>query len=152
STQIQVTFQNFTGSPAIVNHAGIGVWNGTLADTTATPVELTFGGGNHGFNIASAASITSDLVNLSGFTASDKLVVIIDMNSSGPGAIAYDNIPGFVAYYNSTPTAASYNVASPGAGYSSFNIDVGVTSIDVSGGIPAISGSLAVTEPADTMQ
>lgn len=112
-TQVRVTFTAGLAT-FILNNASIGISSGTTMITTATPVELLFGGVS-GFTILSGATITSDWVNLSGFTASDKLVVVMDYSvaggssstdqSGGAGADLWYLFGAFASYNSADPTA-----------------------------------------------
>lgn len=113
--QVRCTFKCATGSTFGADHCAIGISTGSASNTTATPVELTFAGA-HGFSLTSAQTITSDWVNLSGFTSSDKLIVIVDFSGTGGGANAFDGTSATPVYVSGSPTA-SYNAASP-AGFS----------------------------------
>src|SRR5882762_839333 len=78
--QVRVTLKA-SGSAALhTDHCSIGVLAGAQPNTVAVPVELTFSGAS-GFSILAGASITSDWVNFSGFTSSNKLIIIFDVNS-----------------------------------------------------------------------
>lgn len=111
--QVRVTFSTPGGSPAVVDHASIGIATGTLSNTTAAPVELTFSGG-HGFTFpaTSTPSIVSDWVNLPGFTSSNDLVVVMDLNATTGGGDYGANVTTSTGtmYFLS---GASYNVATP---------------------------------------
>ena len=112
-TQVRASFKSGSGGSLILNHASIGISTGTLANTTATPVELTFNGGSSGFSISANTTITSDWVNLS--ISSGATVVIIEDNSNTAGQfgtqIALGGGNGRY-YYAATGT---YNMATPGA-------------------------------------
>lgn len=109
--RVRATFQAGASGGLVAAHCSIGVFGGGFTQTTATPVELLFGGAS-GFSIAAGASITSDYVTLA-FTSADQLVAIIDETS------------GFIANNNGTATnalmeyglspKATYNVAVPAA-------------------------------------
>jgi hypothetical protein len=129
-TQVRCTFVSSNIHGLSTDHCSIGIWDGVAAqsDCTAAPVELTFGGGGHGFTISGAyESVTSDWVNLSGFTSSDKLVVIIDVSSTS----SYSMFSNFASsgIFSATASADSYNVQSPG--YSAGDGNVGVMLIEV---------------------
>jgi predicted secreted protein len=69
-------------------HISVGKWNGTanLSSTTATPIEVTFGSGGHGLNMAvGSADVWSDWINITSLTLNtgDKLVVILDTGAVG---------------------------------------------------------------------
>ena len=113
--QVRATFTGKAGSPTKVDHASIGIATGTGSNTTATPVELTFGGVS-GFTFPNGSTnIVSDWVNLSGFTSANKLVVIIDLDATtGGGDYAIDAAASGVTMFFFT--GATYNVASPSSG------------------------------------
>jgi hypothetical protein len=113
--QVRVTFKNGVGSTAICNNASIGISNGTTHNTTATPIELLFSG-LHGYTLASAASITSDWANLSGFTSSDKLVVDMDFVQTNALGCTTTGVTGAQQYFFDT-AGTYYNQAAP-AGFS----------------------------------
>jgi hypothetical protein len=115
-SQVQVTFTGKAGSTTVVDHASIGISTGTNSNTTTTPVELTFSGG-HGFTFPNGSTnITSDWVNLSGFTSSNKLVVIVDFDATtGGGDYGINTTTATATGYFFNP-GATYNVASPSGG------------------------------------
>ncbi len=129
--QVRVTFKaasnvstngNFT-----TNHCAIGISTqstaygpagGPLAlNTTAKPVELTFGGVS-GFNLtANGQTIVSDWINLSGFTTTNMLVVVMDWASTGGGdAFIGSGLSNAGLWY--LASAATYNVAAPTGSWS----------------------------------
>jgi len=110
-------------------NASIGISTGSTGDTTAIPVELLFGGLS-GFS--SAVNITSDWVNLSGFTSSDKLVVIIDFS----GSYLLDDVTasGTSMYY--AFSAPSYNQATPSGFGGPLAWDPGVALIETQSTTP----------------
>src|SRR5712664_4830438 len=69
--QIRATFKAASAATFKTDHCSIGI-SATEPGTTAVPTELLFSGA-HGFTISNGATITSDWVNFSGFTSSDKL-------------------------------------------------------------------------------
>lgn len=116
--QVRVTFHTPGGTSTVVDHASIGISTGTGTATTATPVELTFAGG-HGFTYGTtAASFVSDWVNLSGFTGSNKLVVIMDLNATTGGGDYSVNTSSTNATGTFYSASATWNVASPAGGTS----------------------------------
>lgn len=143
--QVRVTLILGGGGPAInLDHVAIGISTGTSSNTTATPVELTFSGasGITG-NALTSTTYVSDWVNLSGFTSSDKLVVITDFNATnGGGNYATDqsNANGTLyglagaSYNNATPTPSF----GPVANYSM----VALVETQAAGGSPALIAPL----------
>lgn len=104
--QVRVRFVSHSGLGWATTNVSIGIWTGVTMKTTATPVELLFSGSS-GFSIGSGSTITSDWVNLTGFTSSDKLVVVMDFTSSavsmrtGVTGVDLNYLFGAVASYNS---------------------------------------------------
>ena len=88
--QINASMQAGTGAGMTTTHCSVGISNGTASQTVATPVELTFSGGAHGFTISASGTITSDWVNFT-TTNGQALVVICDLNIGS--AYAY-NVTG----------------------------------------------------------
>src|SRR6185437_10235803 len=114
--QLRATFQ---AGPAGLScdHCSIGVSNGTVADCTAVPVELTFGGG-HGFNIAGNATIVSDWVTLAA-SGTPTFVVVMDTSASGNTDVAKVNPGGATLCYFDISEAGgwpSYNLQNGGNG------------------------------------
>jgi hypothetical protein len=108
--RVQVGFTAPSGAVCKVDHASVGVWNGTASQTKSVPNELLFAGVS-GFNIASRTIILSDFVALTDlWTLSDSLVVTVDIAASGGGGIAYSASNGDGAY---DKTGATYNLANP---------------------------------------
>jgi hypothetical protein len=133
--QVRVTFTGKAGSTTKIDHASIGIATGTGSNTTATPVELTFGGVS-GFTFPNGSTnIASDWVNLSGFTSANKLVVIIDFDATtGGGDYAIDAASGTATAFFFG--AATYNVASPAGGSQTNNYSV-VALVEVQAGAAA---------------
>jgi len=119
--QVRVTFQAAAnvGSAGnfAVNNASIGISTQTSGgtagayNTTATPVQLTFSASN-GFNISTnGATLTSDWVNLTGFTSTSILIVVMDCAATcGCAEDTVGNVNWSTWYSSSNP---SYNAASP---------------------------------------
>lgn len=127
--QVRVTFK----APAAgtkVDHASIGISTGSVGNTTATPVELTFSGA-HGFTLGANASIVSDWVNLSGFTSSDLLVVIFDQNAATGGNEATEADTCTVFFY---VASATYATATPATASGSILAVYGFTTIETQAG------------------
>jgi hypothetical protein len=125
--QVRATFQSASGGPLTAAHCSIGVWAGSgQAATTATPVELTFSGAS-GFAIATNSQITSDWVNLAGFTSSNKLVVIFDVGSSNN--LNRQWVTASYEYWSGGSN--SYNVASPSGLTDTTGVDEGIVSVEV---------------------
>ncbi len=112
----QVSFTCVAGGSWIADHASVGILTGTNWDTTATPVELTFSSGGHGFNVAATGqTIVSDEIDLgTPFTSSNKLVVIIDWNASNGASWLFGTAANCDAGYFTT-ASGGYNIASAGA-------------------------------------
>lgn len=118
--KVQVSLQSLnSGGTWVLTHAGVGIWTGTSADTTATPVELTFNGGQHGFNVAATGqTIVSDEIDLGvSFTLSNRLVVILDW---GANSAVYERTTAAANCAVTFASGASYNVAS---GYTNLGTD-----------------------------
>ena len=116
--QVRCTFQGSGSAAFSTNNCSIGISTGTNADTTATPVELLFSG-RSGFAIGANSQITSDWANLSGFTSSNLLVVIIDMAATNGNDGFNASIVGATGYYHAA--TASYNNATTPAGSGSLS-------------------------------
>lgn len=127
--QVRVSFRAASAATFKTDHASIGLSTGTLSNTTATPVELLFAGG-HGFTVSNGGTVTSDWVNLSGFTSSDKLVVIYDINAvAGSGANAQNiNSTGNTVFFQAA--SSSYNLAVAGFASSHVDLDSGIALIE----------------------
>lgn len=125
--QVRVTFVAPAAANFTLLHASIGISKlDSTGSTTATPVELLFTGA-HGFNITGGNTIVSDWANLSGFTGSDKLIVVVDVDGGGNGEISY--VIGSDTEYEKAATA-SYNVATV-AGYGTIGAAIGFSLIEV---------------------
>lgn len=123
--QVRATFKA-PAAGAKVNHAAIGVSTGSVGNTTATPVELTFAGA-HGFTLGANATIVSDWVNLSALST-DKLVVIFDEASTGAGGNeATEADTSTVFFYTAS---ATYNVATPATASGTIAAVYSVTTIE----------------------
>jgi hypothetical protein len=100
-TQIRVTFQPGSTNSLSILHASFGKWDTNLnySNTTATPIELKFGGAS-GFAGATTAQ-TSDWADLSGLDLStgDRIVVIYDV---APGTASTSS-----QRYNNAATGAT---------------------------------------------
>jgi hypothetical protein len=108
--KVQVGFQAPGAGTCKVDHASVGVWNGTASQTKSVPNELLFGGVS-GFTISNNATIFSDFVQLTdAWTTSDALVIMIDIAASGGGGVKYSAVNGDGAY---SKTGATYNAANP---------------------------------------
>lgn len=124
--QVRVTFSSPGLESLTLTHASIGIsLQNATGSTTAVPVELTFAGLS-GFDIPFGGTlITSDWVNLPGFTAADLLIVVEDVAAGGTGFISYE--PQFSEYEQAA--TASYNVATV-SGYTNGGATVGVVLIE----------------------
>lgn len=130
--QVRVTLKAGTGNTYVLAHVGIGIWSGTTMITTATPVELTFSGAS-GCSIPAGTTLTSDWVNLSGFTSSNSLVVIEDFNANTDASS--DQSSPNTMWFNFGDQ--SYNKADPtpdGGWGGSLSWVIGVTSIETQAG------------------
>lgn len=105
-TKIRVTMQAPTVGTTNVNNVGVGIRSGTTDDCTATPTEILFSGGGHGFSIATGATILSDETNFAA-TIGDLLLVAIDLGN--PTDVRYNPSGGLA--YRSPGAAATYNTA-----------------------------------------
>lgn len=143
--QVRATFKS--GSTAyVLQNVSIGIWSGTTMITTATPVELLFGGAS-GFNIPGSSTITSDWANLTGFTSSDKLVVVLDYTVNATDASSDQSGPvGDTLWF--LFGESSYNKANPTAdgSWSSLGWVIGVTSIETQagGGGDTLGGAMQI--------
>ena len=128
-SQVRVTFKASSAATLRLDHASIGIQTGTQDACTATPVELLFAGVS-GFSISNGATITSDWANLSGFTSSNKLIVVMDASATaGSGDYAVNTAStGQTLWF--AAASASYNVAAPGFASSAAATCEGVTLIE----------------------
>lgn len=121
-TQIRATIRPGTVNSLTILHASIGKWAGNVLypSTTATPIELLFGGVS-GFSAATTPQ-TSDWANLSGltFTTGEKAVVIYDITavggiSAGTDSQSYNNAStGVTTFFQSVESYNTANVDSAG--------------------------------------
>jgi len=119
--QVRVTLKTGNNaSPGVqgitCDHVSIGVSTGTMPNTVATPVELTFGGSSGCTIDTASAQQTSDWANLS-FLSTDTLVVICDQGAAEIWIAANGGtatIGSFAAVWFKSATA-SWNVAAPAA-------------------------------------
>ena len=107
--EVRVTFEAPASGSTVADHAAIGVFAGTNADTNATPVELKFSGSS-GFTITNGAQIVSDWATLTTTTA-NKLVVIVDHNGSSGGTVR--KLSPVASGNNLYKTGATYTQATP---------------------------------------
>lgn len=114
--QVRVTINIVnTGVALIVDHVSIGIATGTYSNTTATPVELLFGGG-HGFtDSGSGGDHVSDWTNFNGFTGSDSLVIDMDVSTGAGGSGFNFSLTDFNCEGFEFSTNNLYATASPGA-------------------------------------
>jgi hypothetical protein len=129
ATNVRVTFTAQTTLAA--GHVSIGIQS-TTYNTTATPVELKFGGVS-GFPSTSGASITSDWTSFT-FSSSDKLIVIIDGDGTHDGNEKFTTtgVASCIFYSNTSVPGGSYNQASPGGSYTPSTATCMVARIEVS--------------------
>jgi hypothetical protein len=93
-----VTAQSFH---FVANHIAVGIWNGTAADCISTPVEFTTNN-QPGFSFPVPGGDTvfyTDWLNFGSFTASNKLVVILEVGTGDGG--------GYDTYYNAGTSGAT---------------------------------------------
>lgn len=148
--QIRAMFQASPLSAGVhfkVMSASIGILSGTSGTSTkATPVELTFNGGQRGFEINNTVAgevIASDWINFGGFSASDMLVVIFDLGTGSYLLGRMNNVTGaYIEMFN----AVTFNVATVGTPDFGPSAEVnGVTTVETRGGAPIPNlSSLAV--------
>lgn len=118
TSQVAVTFAAGSANGFAINNASIGIQSSTY-DTAATPVELTFNGGQHGFSISAGTTITSDWVNLQISTSAG---TVFSRSAQPDGAnwqdysarqsipsSAITNAVGTVLIDFDTPNSASYS-------------------------------------------
>lgn len=142
--QVIVRWKAASAATFKTDNSSIGISTGTASNTTATPVQLKYGG-VAGFTISNGATIDSDPVNLSGFTSANSLVAICDVNvtaGNGAPAAVLSGATGCQAY---SKTGTSFNVAAP-AGMSSLAVGsiFGVTLIQTQ----AVASGAALKKPA----
>lgn len=82
-TQVAVTFVASTSEAFVTDHASICIQNSTY-NCQATPVELTFNSGSHGFSISAGQTITSDWVSFA-FTSATGTVFSSALGSNDNG-------------------------------------------------------------------
>lgn len=136
-TQVRVTFLGGDQTGLACQNVSVGV-RSSGTNTTATPVELLYGG-VHGFNKAGvpATLAVSDWGTLS-FGNGDVLVVTCDMSSTVTSALSIVNTGVFVgpgvwgspgSYYK--VSAQSYNMASPSGFSAAESTTYGLYSVEV---------------------
>jgi len=121
-TQVRVTLKAGASSSVGVqgiscSHVSIGVSTGTLPNTTATPLEIKFGGVSGVTLNTSLAQQTSDFTLLSGltWTSTDTLVIICDQDATinfDAAQVGAATIGAFAAVWEKAATT-SWNVAAP---------------------------------------
>lgn len=120
-TQVRCTFLASTAGALNANNCAFGKSSGSGV-TTATPVELLFGGSS-GFSLASSGSAVSDWANIPGLlTSGDTGVAIMDIGTNGNPQIGSGTQWG--------KSGATYNQASP-AGLSSGGAIYAISLIEV---------------------
>src|SRR5258705_7785439 len=145
--QVRATFQASSSQSFHTDHCSIGISTGTNANTTATPIELKFAGAS-GFNITSGTTITSDWVNLSGFTSSDKLVVIFDCNSGANSGNFEDNLSSANCTNWFQAATVSWNVAAPAGFTSQATTNLSLKSVEVQA-VPGGATTIGWSRPND---
>jgi hypothetical protein len=121
TNQIRVTFEASSAGALAINNASVGISSQSTfvpgtEDCTATPVELTFNGGGHGFSITAGQTKTSDWVTLGGFTASNILLVTIDFGGANANVRKTSSLLGSasVVYTAAAADYADQNITSGG--------------------------------------
>lgn len=128
--RVRVTFQASSVAAFVTDHCSIGISAGSGA-TVGTPTELFFGG-KPGFSLAAGGSITSDWVNFGQFGISDKLLVIMDINSgagNGNARALVGSATGSTFYFKAA--TASYNSATVASLSTNANEADGVNLIEI---------------------
>lgn len=162
---LQVTIQPGTTNNLTISHASIGKWSGSGANTTATPLELKYGGAS-GFSNATTAQL-SDLLDHSvatngatGFSlaSGDKVVVIYDIvnqgtshasqryNGAATNADTFYKVPG--TSWNSNSSTGFTQLT----GYNFAVAKVETNSASTAYTLTASGGSYAVTGTAATLR
>lgn len=112
-SQVRATLYSGSSGALVLKNASVGVQT-TTYNTSATPIELKFGGAS-GVTIGGKySSKASDLATLT-FLSTDTLVVVMDSQS---GYFCY--LLGGTEYYKASTT--SYNEASPSGSWSNTNL------------------------------
>ena len=133
--QIRVTFEADSGQPLTIVHASIGisvttdVSDSAIDDCTATPVELTFDGGGHGYALTAGQSKTSDWVTLGGFTSANFLNVTIDFGGSNANPRKKGGI--VIGKVNGAAASAWYATANVTSGFTLNTQVLGMNKIEV---------------------
>ena len=108
-SQIRITVRSGTSGGLSIDHVSVGTQSATYV-TTATPVEVTFGGGGHGTTAASGSNDSvSDWIPFK-TTAGTPIVIDCDVNSAFTNIGAILGTSGEAYFLAST---AQYNIASP---------------------------------------
>lgn len=136
---IRVTIR--TGATTLsTSHVAIGIWtgSGSNGNTVVTPAELLFGGGSGFIGLAPNTSITSDFLPNFSCTASDKLVVIVDVGAPGGNKFSSGNINVDTWFLTG---GASWNQSAP-TGYTLLSgIDYMVASVETSDAVVNVVAS-----------
>lgn len=162
---LQVTIQPGSTNDLTISNASIGKWSGSGANTTATPLELKFGGAS-GFTAATTAKL-SDLLDhtvatngANGFSlaSGDKVVVIYDIvnqgtahasqrfNGSATNADTFYKVPG--TSWNSNSSTGFTQLT----GYNYAVAKVETNSGGTAYTLTASGGSYAITGTAATLR
>jgi hypothetical protein len=136
TNKVRVTFEADSTQPMSIDHASIGIsvatdpGDSSRANCTATPVELTFNGGGHGFAISAGQTKVSDDVTLGSFTSSNLLNVTIDFGASNPnprktGGLTGQGIVSFqaaTAWYATASVSPTGNLSAQVLGFNKIEV------------------------------
>jgi len=140
--QMRMTFQpnSAGGVNSVFSNLGIGKATGTQSNTTAAPIEITFGGGGHGLNLtAGSAPITSDWINVSALTlnSGDKIVITSDNPPSGGGYFTSGSGNSNSEIWQCA--LGNWNVAAPSGQADNGSYCSGIASVETQSGGAAIT-------------
>ena len=106
--QVRVTFKGNSTTTGTIEFASISISVGASETSTATPVQLTSGGGSSGFTLTAGEEEAGDWVTLGGFTASNLLMVTMDYGTTG-GNISYTSSNSDGCMYTTVQNVNNYN-------------------------------------------
>lgn len=123
----RVAFKGSQTKQMFASHVSVGKQSSAAA-TTATPVEVTFGGGSSGFTLKESEYILSDPVTLTGITlnSGDKLVVIWDLTNVNQGQTVSSGNSNVTTYFL---TGETWDQSSPSGLTESANNNFGLMGI-----------------------
>lgn len=116
-TQVRVSIQSSTTQGLVAGHVSIGIStmsNGgksTAGETTATPVELLFGGSS-GINVGIGVVAVSDWTNFSGIDSTHNAIVTIDFTTGGVCSVTSAS-PGPINILWFKSATTSWNTQTP---------------------------------------